>query len=149
MSSLRDYQPLHLEASDDRGLSLVSASLQDAVAKVGDFAYLPEKRRFAFVVNRFVWECAFDRKHGPFARVRTGVHFDDVLGVKHQNIRLDRKSAIVNLLAIRFVPGEDGTGEILLEFAGGGVIGLDVEAINISSSDLSEPWRTRSKPEHH
>ena len=148
MATLRNYEPLHLIAEDERDLSLVSASLQDAVAKIGDLAWLPGERRFALVANRFVWECAGDRKHGPFARVRAGAHFDDVLSVKQSNLRLDAKSTVVELLAIRFVAGDDGAGTIILEFAGGGAIKLEVEAINASVSDISDPWRTRSKPTH-
>ncbi|MEL7491327.1 MAG: DUF2948 family protein [Pseudomonadota bacterium] len=148
MTSLRDYEPLRLKVEDARDLSLLSASLQDAVAKLGDFAWLPQERRFAFVANRFVWECAVDRKHGPFARVRAGAHFDDVMSVRQINLRLDVKDAVVELLAIRFEEGEDGGGDILLDFAGGGSVKLTVESINAALSDLSDPWRTRSKPEH-
>lgn len=148
MTTLRDYQPLRLIAEDKNDLSLMSASLQDAVAKLGDFAYLPTKRRFAFVANRFVWECAVDRKNGPFARVRSGAHFDDVLSVKQSNLRLEAKDAVVELLAIRFEQGADGGGVVTFNFAGGGTILLEVEAINAGLSDMSDPWRTKSKPVH-
>jgi len=148
MTSLRNYEPLRLVAEDDKDLALISASLQDAVAKLGDFAWLPDERRFAFVANRFVWECAIDRKVGPFARVRTGVHFNDVLSVQQANLRLDAKEAVVELLAICFKHGEDGGGVITLDFSGGGSVKMMVESINAAMSDLSDPWRTRSKPEH-
>ena len=148
MTSLRNYEPLRLRVEDSKDLSLMSASLQDAVAKLGDFAWLPTERRFAFVANRFVWECAVDRRHGPFARVRSGAHFDDVLAVRQINLRLDVKDAVVELLAVRFEEGEDGGGDILLDFAGGGCVKLTVESINAALSDISDPWRTRSKPDH-
>lgn len=126
----------------------MSATLQDAVGKVGDIAYLPDMRRFAFVTNRFVWECAVDRRHGPFARVRAGAHFDDVLSVRQQNLLLDRKAGVVALLAVRFEAGADGGGAIILDFAGGGAIRLEVEAINGAVSDMSDPWPTASRPAH-
>ena len=148
MSSLRDYQPLSLNIEDEKDLSFLSASMQDAVAKIGDFAFVAPKRRFAFVANRFVWECAQNRSIGPFARVRAGVHFDDVLSVQQSHLRLDAKDAVVELLAVRFEPSDDGAGAVLLEFSGGGAIRLDVEAINAGMTDLSEPWRTRSRPTH-
>lgn len=147
MASLRDYKPLRLMASDVEDLGVISACLQDAVAKLGDFAYLPEERRFAFVANRFVWECVAG-KSGPFARVRTGAHFDDVISAKFQHLRTDAKDAVVELLSLRFNPGEDGSGEIILDFAGGGAVSLQVESINAYLSDMSEPWRTRAKPKH-
>lgn len=148
MPSLKDYKALRLMAGDEEDLGILSACLQDAVAKLGDFAYLPEQRRFAFVANRFVWECAGDRKAGPFARVRTGAHFDDVKAAKFQYLRTDAKDAVVELLSISFKESEDGAGTVSLDFAGGGVIKLEVESINAFMSDMSDPWRTRAKPKH-
>ena len=148
MTSLADYKSLRLMAGDAEDLGVISAVLQDAVGKLGDFTFLPAERRFVLVMNRFVWECAGERRHGPFARVRTGVHFDDVKGAQFHNLRTDAKDAVVELLALRFEAGEDGTGVIVLDFAGGGAVRLDVESINAYLSDISEPWRTRAKPEH-
>lgn len=148
MTGLQDYKPLRLIANDAEDLGVLSACFQDAVAKVGDFAFLPNERRFAFVANRFVWEAAGGRKIGPFARVRAGAHFDDVLSVKHHHIRSDAKDAVVELLAIRFEPDTDGAGAIVLDFAGGGAIRLEVESVNAQMADISTPWRTRSKPSH-
>lgn len=148
MAGLKDYKSLRLMAGDDNDLEVMSACLQDAIGKLGDFAYIPAERRFAFVANRFVWECAAGRKSGPFARVRTGVHFDDVLGAQFQHLKTDAKNAVVEVLAIRFEAGEDGAGIIMLDLAGGGAIRLEVESVNAYLMDISEPWRTRSKPAH-
>jgi len=148
LASLNDYKPLRLMAGDAEDLGVISACLQDAVAKLGDFSFLPDERRFAFVANRFVWECAGKGRAGPFARVRAGAHFDDVKSAKFQHLRDDAKDAVVELLSIGFKPGEDGAGEIILDFAGGGAIRLEVESINAFMSDMSEPWRTRAKPKH-
>ncbi len=148
VSSLKDYTPLRLMAGDTEDLGVISTMMQDAVAKIGDFAYLPTERRFAFVTNRFVWECVGDRRSGPFARVRAGLHFDDVKAARFQHLRSDAKDAVVELLAVRFEPGEDGAGVIMLDFAGGGAVRLEVESINAYISDISEPWRTRAKPKH-
>lgn len=148
MTDLRAYKPLRLIAEDAEDLKVFSACLQDAVVKVGDFAFLPNERRFAFVANRFVWECAADRKRGPFARVRTGAHFDDVRAVRQQNIRADAQDAVLELLAIRFDPGADGTGAVRMEFSGGGAIKLEVESVNAQLRDLSAPWATARKPDH-
>jgi hypothetical protein len=148
MSDFKAFKPLRLMAADEEDLKVVSACLQDAVAKIGDFAYLPRERRFAFVANRFLWECCEDKETGAFARVRVGAHFDDVLGAKQQNLRSDVKEAIVELLAIRFEPGTDGAGAVVLDFAGGGAIRLEVEALNCEMRDLSAPWRTKAKPKH-
>ena len=148
MVSLKDYKPLRLMAGDEDDLKVLSAVLQDAVAKLGDFAFLPGERRFAFVANRFVWECAGKGRAGPFARVRAGAHFDDVKSVKFQNLKTGAKDAVVEFLAARFEPGEYGAGVIVLDFAGGGAVRLEVESVNAFLSDISEPWGARAKPKH-
>ncbi|MEO1150495.1 MAG: DUF2948 family protein [Pseudomonadota bacterium] len=166
MTQLKDYKPLFLAAAEARDLEVISAMAQDAITKIGDIAWLPAKRRFALVANRFVWEAAADKERGPFARVRTGLHFDDVIAVRQQSLRLDAPGAVLNLLSVEPVPQEGrdgdsaeaefGTGnhdtgapqEIDLVFAGGGTIRLTVEAISAELRDFSDPWVTRSKPTH-
>src|SRR5262245_44963174 len=123
-------------AADADDLQVISACLQDAVLKIGDFAYLPNERRFAFVANRFLWELADADKGALFWRTRVGAHFDDVRGVKQLNIRGDAKDAVVQLLSVRFEATGDGTGVVILDFAGGGAIRLDVESINCEMRDL-------------
>ncbi len=145
---MKSYEPLRLAAEDENDLQVMSAVLQDAVAKVGDFAHLPAERRFAFVANRFLWEDAATRKRGPFGRVRAGVHFDDVLSVKAKAVRMDAGEAVVSILAVQFEPGEDGTGTVTLELSGGGAIALEVECLNAKLADLTEPWAARAKPQH-
>lgn len=148
MTGLEGYQPLRLVADDADDLGAMSAVLQDAIVKIGDFAHQPRQRRFAFVANRFLWETAGEGKRGPFARVRTGCHFDDVRAVRQMNLRLDAKDAVVEVLALRFAPGGDGTGAVIIDLAGGGAIRLEVESVNAQLADLSAPWPTRMKPEH-
>lgn len=149
--------PLRLRIEDTQDLAVASAHLQDAVTAVGDFAYEKKRRRFAGVFNRFRWEAEGGRKPrmklGPkrHSRIRTGFHFDDVLAVRSQNIRLDARDAVVELLAIRFEAtggAEDPAGTITLDFAGGGTIALDVECLEGHLTDIGQPWETTSKPEH-
>ena len=94
----KNHTPLALLAADGEDLEVVSSVLQDAVAKIGDLAYLPDERRFAFVANRFVWEDGVTRKHGPFMRVRTGVHFDDVVRVRTKALKRGAKEAVIDIL---------------------------------------------------
>jgi hypothetical protein len=148
MAGLADYRPMRLVAEDAEDLRVLSAVLQDSVAKIGDFAHLPAQRRFAFVANRFCWETVGGRRAGPFLRVRAGAHFDDVVAVRQHNLRLDAKDAVVDLLAIRFAPSSDGAGVVTLDFAGGGAIRLEVESVNAMLVDISDPWRTQQRPDH-
>lgn len=140
-------QVLRAEDADDLGI--ISARLQDAVFKIGDVAYLKAKRRFVVMLNRFMWEEAVDtRSGGAYRRIRSGLHFEDVLKVQSQGVRRDAADAIAELLSISFEPKEDGAGAITLVLAGGGAIRLDVECIDAELADIGEPWATAHKPAH-
>lgn len=138
---------LTLAAHDAEDLEIISARLQDAVAKVGDLKYLPKSRRFAAVFNRFVWE---NGKRGNL-RVQSGLHFDAVLSVKAKNIKMGATGAILSLLAIRFTPSgesENPAGQVELVFSGGGVIVIAVECLDAGLADITAPWAARGRPGH-
>jgi hypothetical protein len=135
---------LVLGAEDTEDLQIISARLQDAVARVGDLVFLPKARRFVALFNRFKWES------GQGLRVRCGLHFDGVLAVKAHNIKRGDADAVVSLLAIDFAPkgGEDPGGTIELVFSGGGAIRLDVECIDAGLKDVGGEWAARGRPLH-
>jgi hypothetical protein len=142
MSSLRT-----LIAEDTADLEVISAHLQDAVAKVRDLVYLPKRRRFAALFNRFQWEAGARRGN---LRLQSGLHFDGVMSVKSSNIKRGAPDAVVSLLAIKFTPkdAEDPEGTIELIFSGGGALKLEVECIDAGLSDVSGVWAARGRPAH-
>ena len=135
---------LRLAASDAEDLEILSARLQDAAGKLKDFTWLPQKRRFAAVLNRLQWE------EGGKTRVRAGLHFDGVLKVQSSKVKLGAGEAVVSLLALRFEPtgGEDPGGVIEIVLAGGGAIRLTVECIDAELADLTGPWAAIGVPDH-
>jgi hypothetical protein len=135
---------LKLAAADAEDLQILSARLQDAAAKLKNITWLPKARRFAMMVNRYRWES------GKNQRVLAGLHFDSVLKVQSQKIKMGAGEAVVSLLAIGFTPngGEDPGGVVDLTFAGGGAIRLTVEYIDAELADLTQPWAARGKPDH-
>ncbi|MBU6471595.1 MAG: DUF2948 family protein [Pseudomonadota bacterium] len=139
---------LTLAAEDAEDLEIISARLQDAVAKVRDIVYLPKSQRFAALFNRFVWEKAGGRADDT--RVRAGLTFAHVQSVKVQNLRHDAPEAVVSLLAIRFTPkgSEDPGGEVELVFSGGGAIRFKVEYIEAELTDISGEWAALGRPAH-
>lgn len=138
---------LTLAAQDTEDLDIISARLQDAVARVKDLVWLPDQRRFAALFNRFKWEDALSGTDR--LRVRAGLCFAFVEEAKSQNIRLDPNGVLV-LLAIRYTPKapEDPGGHIELVFSGGGTIRLQVECIEATLSDVSGEWAARAQPSH-
>jgi hypothetical protein len=138
---------LKLAALDEEDLKVVSAHVQDAVLRIGDVDYRPKEKRVLLQLNRFVWE-KLDETAKTFERRRACLHFARVEAVKATRIRQDAKDAVLELLTIRFEPGETPAGHVHLEFAGGGCIRLDVECIEMSLTDLGAAWATASVPAH-
>jgi hypothetical protein len=141
---MTDSATVKLAAADAEDLEILSARLQDATAKLKNIVWLPRSRRFAMVVNRYRWES------GRNQRVLAGLHFDSVLKVQSQKIRMGAGEAVVSLLALRFTAneGEDPGGVVELTFAGGGAIRLTVECIDAELADLTQPWAARGRPDH-
>jgi hypothetical protein len=138
---------LTLAAEDAEDLDIISARLQDAVAPLKDLVWLPKSRRFAALFNRFKWE---DGRTKTNLRVRSLLHFDDVLSAQSKGLKRGAPDAVVSLLAIRFTPkgAEDPGGTVELVFAGGGSIRLEVECIDAGLSDVSGDWAARGRPDH-
>ena len=102
---------LTLAAEDAEDLEIISARLQDAVAPLKELVWLPRKRRFAALLNRFKWE---EKHRGADLRVRSLLHFDGVLSVKSKGLKHGAPDAVVSLLAIRFTPkGGESTRALL------------------------------------
>lgn len=136
-------------AEDPADIEVVSARLQDAVARIKDLVYLPKSRRFVAMFNRFKWEDA-EIFLGRNLRVRSGLHFNNVLSVKALNLKRESPYAIVSLLAIKFTPKdpEDCGGTVELLFSGGGAMRLEVECLDAALTDMSTPWAAQGRPKH-
>lgn len=139
---------LKLAAIDEEDLAVVSAYVQDAVLKVGDMVYLPKERRFAVAMNRFTWEKAEDGSRRDFERRRAALIFDRVTAVKSSRIDRARPDEVLELLAVGFDPTDAPAGRVMLIFAGGAVVQVDVEVIEVRLADLGAAWATRAKPRH-
>jgi hypothetical protein len=142
---------LKLIALDAEDLAIIAAHLQDAVLRMDDMAYLKSEQRFAAVVNRFDWSEAAAkpvRPHENFVRRRTGVRIERVTGAQVHGLDLSKRDQVLSLLTLTFEPGEEPQGQILLSFAGGGAVRLQVECVEAALTDLGAAWATKRRPEH-
>ncbi len=144
--------PLHLKAMDAEDLQVISSLTQDAVIPAAEMKWDRAHRRFALLVNRFRWE---DEAHArqrrrPFERVQSLLVIDEVTKVASQGVDPRDKDTILSLLAIVFVPGEDGTGRVELVLAGDGAIAMEVEALDVTLKDVTRPYvaPSRKAPGH-
>ena len=139
---MAEAPPLQLLAEDQEDLAVISAALQDAVAKVGDIHFEARARRLTIAFNRFRWEA--DSRQ----RVRSALQLGGVLKVQGRKIRRDRRDAVLELLAIAFEPQEAPGGLLTLSFAGGGDLRVRLECVDAVLADISEPWPTPRAPAH-
>lgn len=137
---------LKLIALDEEDLAIVSAHLQDAVVKTDDMGFLPRVQRFAMLLNRFDWDqnvCANQK-----VRRRTGLHFERVHAVQCRGMDEARRTGVLNLLAVTFIPDDLPSGHVLLTFSGGAEVRLEVECIEASLRDLGPAWGCVHAPKH-
>lgn len=136
-----DPRPMALKAEDEADLRIISSLVQDAILPASEISYDPQARRLALLLNRFRWEDAEQaRAEGRgFERVRALLVVNDVLELRSDGIDRDG-NMVLELLALNWKPGEDGTGRLSLEFAGDGTLAAEVECINLDLRDVTRPY---------
>lgn len=138
-------EPLRLLAQDAEDLEVISAALQDAVAKVGDVRFDPADHTLTIALNRFRWEAEGTPTH---ERVRAALQLGSVISVQARRMKREPKDAVVELLTVSFEPGEAPGGVVRLAFAGDADIRAEVECVDVALADLSAPWPARHAPKH-
>ena len=133
-------EPLRLLAQDEDDLQIISAALQDAILRPRDVVWEKSARRVTVTLSRFCWECGG-------TRVLSALQFGDVLGVRSRQLPRG-PDAVLELLALHFVPGEAPGGQVLLMFAGGGDLSVQVECLDAVVADLTPRWKAQAQPTH-
>ena len=140
---MADAKPLRLIAEDEADLEVISAALQDSVAKAGALKYQAKKRRFSMEVNRYRWED--DSK----SRARAILAVESVLGIKARGINKSDPEMVISLMSVKFEPGEEApAGTVKMLFSGDGELALDVECLDITLLDGVQVWPTKHEPGH-
>ncbi|HEY7688290.1 MAG TPA: DUF2948 family protein [Dongiaceae bacterium] len=158
--------PLKLSARDAEDLEVIAAFCQDALVPLSEMAYLEDEKRFVLVLNRFRWDTADHRRDPPqtnltaqsgrdapfremddegpvYERVLCGLTFENVTGVRTRAIDLRKREDILAMLTIQVDPGA-----VILQFAGGGAIKLEVGELRCFMEDFGPSWPTRRRPRH-
>lgn len=134
--------PLRLKALDAEDLQVLGALVQDAVFPAGEMQWDRKARRFAILLNRFRWEDASNAaaRKRDYERVQAILAVEDVTKVQSQGVDKSDHDMVFSLLAMAFIPGEDGAGRLELTLAGDGVIALEVEALEVILRDVTRPY---------
>jgi hypothetical protein len=138
-------QALKLIALDREGLGVISAHIQDTCVKRVDMTWMPGQRRFVVAGMRYDWVGA---KTGPEERVSSVLRFDRVLKVSHLGLNEANSDATLNLLAVTFEKTDPPAGVIILAFADGALVRLDVECVEVELRDMGHRVPALACPGH-
>jgi hypothetical protein len=124
-----------LIALDADDLAVISAHVQDAKVQAADIIWRQAEKRLVVGMNRLDWEQTLKGETEP-RRLIAALRFDRVLSCKSRNINLDAPETTLDLLGIEFHPAEAPGGSVVLLFADGGALRLDVECLECELADL-------------
>ena len=124
---------LKLIALDREGLGVISAHAQDTCLRKPDLRWLPEQKRFIVSGMRYDWAGAED---GRAERIGSVLRFDRVLKVSHLGLDEGDESRVLNLLAVTFEKTDPPSGMVLLAFADGALVRLEVECLEAELVDI-------------
>jgi hypothetical protein len=127
---------LKLLAQDAEDVPPLSALVQDAVLRAGEVGFDRTAHRLVLLLARYRWE-AKDR-----TRVRSGLRIEAAMSVRRRAWPAD-PDTMLDLLAV--TAADDA---ITLTFAGGPMLRVAAECIDMLLEDLSEPWPARRQPRH-
>lgn len=138
-------EPLRLIARDNDDLQVISACLQDAVFSGDQIHWDAKKHSLSMLVNRFRWEDVGRRTE----RVQTVLHINGVLRVQSSGVTRDA-GVVLSALALNWSAGTEGAGRLELVLAGDGALGLEVECLEVSLTDVTRPYAapSRQRPSH-
>ncbi|HVV42032.1 MAG TPA: DUF2948 family protein [Nitrobacter sp.] len=123
-----------LIALDEDDLAVISAHVQNAVVHAGDIVWRQSEKRLVVGLNRVDWDKSIAGELSP-QRLISVLRFDRVLACKSRNIDLNA-SAPLDLVGMEFHPSEAPSGSVILMFADGGALRLDVECLECELADL-------------
>ncbi len=136
---------LKLVALDREGLGVISAHVQDSCLRRADMTWLPKQKRFLLSAMRFDWAGA---KEGRAERIGSVLRFERVLKVSHLGLTGRDEDTVLNLLAVTFEKTDPPSGMVLLAFADGAIVRLEVECLEAELRDIGPRRPAQECPGH-
>jgi hypothetical protein len=131
---MSQHKLIALDADD---LAVISAHIQDAAVVASDIIWRQGEKRLVVGMRRPDWEEILAGENAPH-QIISALRFDRVLACKARNIDMAApQQEALTLLGIEFHPTDAPGGNVLLLFASGGVLRLDVECLECELADLA------------
>ena len=81
-------------------------------------------------------------------RIESGLRFDGVMSVSSQGVAKEKGEAFAVVLGLEFKADDSPAGQFYLKLAGGGLIRIAVEGIDVTLADHGELRPTKRIPKH-
>ena len=146
--SVDEKANLKLLGKNQEDLKVISAYLQDSILIIKDTVFLKRNRTFVMIVNRFMWEDVEKGVYRQNKRIRCAVKIEEVIKVESKNINQKNRNKPLECLAIKCSSTFDETYKINIFFAGGSIITVISEVIEVTLHDLGKPWNVKHIPIH-
>ena len=156
---------LKLIIADRDDLLVLSSLLQDAIIKIGDIRFDKSARSVNMRFSRYAHEqtkredakresiTVKPNKNDKGLRIESGLRIDGVNNLQSRDINQNNPKAFAVLLGIEFTPSVNAEalpeGDLDFIFAGGGILRLAVEALDLSFTDTDNRRMTSSQPQHN
>ena len=139
---------LRLIGKNQEDLKIISAYSQDSIVAVKDMVFLEKNKIFVMIINRFMWEDIGKGTYKQNKRIRCAIKFEGILKVKSKKINQKNRNKRLECLAIKCNEIFSKNYEIIFFFAGGSIITLISESIEVVMNDLGTPWNVKYIPKH-
>ena len=146
--SENEKNKLKLIGKSQEDLEVISAYSQDSIITVKDMIFLEKNKIFVMIINRFMWEDINKGTYKQSKRIRCAIKFEGILKVKSKKINQKNKNKRLECLAIECNEILRKNCEIIFFFAGGSIITLISESIEVVMNDLGESWNVNYIPKH-
>ncbi len=136
-------KPVTIAATDETGLTVISAAMQDAIIPVGSLKFDKSAQTFFLAATRFAHEATSAQ------RKLSALKIFNVLSAQFRGISRTRPDAFLVLLSISHDKlGPDEPERLDLNFAGDGTIRLSVDAVEALMTDTGVDRPTNKTPDH-
>ena len=139
---------LKLIGKNQEDLKVISAYSQDSIVAVKDMIFLEKNKIFVKIINRFIWEDIGKETYKQNKRIRCAIKFEGILKVKSKKINQKNKNKRLECLTIECNEILRQNYEIIFFFAGGSIITLISESIEVVMHVLGAFWNVKHIPKH-
>lgn len=134
--SQRKVTQRRLAALDEDDLAVISAHVQDAAVVAADILWRPAENRLVVGMRRPDCEQLLAGECIP-RRLISALRFDRVLSCQSRGIDTAASDLALSLIGVEFYPARKNPGgQVVLLFASGGVLRLEVECLECELADL-------------